>query len=101
MRATLITDNRMNLIENHCACGFEHPTSTITCQQNVERFRCRYDYMRRSLRHRRTLRRGRVARAHESPDVHFGKTHCSELFADPFEWELKITLDVVAESFER
>src|SRR6185436_13419 len=29
VRTTLISDNRMNLIENHCACGFEHSSSTL------------------------------------------------------------------------
>src|SRR6476659_2195778 len=100
MRATLVSNNRVNLIENYCASGLQHPASAFTSQQDVERFRSSDDDMRWPFRHRRAFRRRGVACANQSADVHLGQSHCGEFFLNALERELKIALDVVAESFQ-
>ena len=101
VRTALVADDRVNLVDNQRSRGFQHPTSTFAGQQDVERFGSGDDDVWRALRHRGAFRSRSIARAHKRADVHFGQSEFFQFCLDSFEWNLEISLHVVAESFER
>ncbi len=101
MRTALVADDRVNFVDNQRARRFQHPPPAFAGQQDVKRFRSRDDDVRRTLRHRGAFGGGRVAGAHERADVDFGQAQRFQFCLNSFERNLQISLNVVAEGFQR
>jgi hypothetical protein len=73
VRAALVRRDRVDLVDDHAARGGEHAPPRVARQQQVERFGCRYENVRRALAHRRALGLRRVAGAHLGADLDLGR----------------------------
>ena len=100
MRATLVVNHRVNLIDNQRACRAEHSAAAIAGQQDVERLRGGDDDVRRLLRHRYAIFRRSVACAHQRANLNALDARGCEIFLNPAQRRLQIDLDIVAERFQ-
>ena len=64
VRAALVADYCVNLVDNQCARGFQHPPSTFAGQQDVKRLRSGDDDVWRTFRHRGAFGCWGIAGAH-------------------------------------
>src|ERR1044071_5776496 len=101
MRTTFVADDGVNFVENEGSRSLQHASTAIAGQQDVKRLRRGDDDVRWALRHRSTFRSGCVAGANESSNIYFRQTERFQLFLNSFERNLKISLHVVAECFQR
>src|SRR5215472_2870981 len=95
MSTPLVPDESVDLVDDHRPGASEHPAPSLAREEQVQRLWSRDEDMGRSLGHRGTLTRRRVARAHEHPDfwersaAHFRKR------------SLEVLLDIVRKGAER
>ena len=101
VRTAFVADQRVYFVDYYCAHRTQHRPSAVAGQQDVERFGCRDQNMRRALAHQRARRSRRVTGAHRSSD---GR-HLTEFFGQQLlnssQRLFEIALDVVAQRLER
>ncbi len=97
MGAALVANEGVDLVHDDRPRRAEHGSAALGRQQQVERLRGRDQDMRRPARHRRTIGRLRIARAHQ--DSQLGQPGIEG--ADLRERPLQVLLDVVRERAQR
>ena len=99
--APLVPGHRVDLVDDHRACGPEKLAAPLGGEQQVQGLRRRDQDVGRALQHARPLPRRGVARAHRDADLgQFGALG----FRDPADLRQRfdqVALDVVAERLER
>ena len=101
MRTALVVYHGVNLVDDKRPRVLQHSAPAFACQQNVERFRRSNDDVRRLLRHRGPLARGRIAGAHQRPNLDVIEACYLKIFLYSAQWRLQINLNVVAQGLQR
>jgi hypothetical protein len=99
--AALAARKRMNLVDDHGACGGQHAAARVRAEQYIERFRRRHENVRRAFLQRVALLLRSVARAHSRADVERRQAALREFRGDAFQRYLQVETNVIGERLER
>src|SRR5215813_3539872 len=96
MRASLVSDERMDFIYDQSPGRAEHRAAAVTGEQQIERFRSSDNDVWRAARHLCAFCRGGVARPHQGSNFKLRESHRPKLRLYPRQWLLQVALDVIA-----
>ena len=89
MRATLVIDHRMNLIDDQRMGRAQNSAAAFAGQQDIERFRCGNNDMWRLLGHRQAIFRRRVTCSYQRTNLDASDAHRLEILLNPAQWFLQ------------
>ena len=101
MRAPLIVDHGMNLIDDQRAHGAQYLAPAFAGQKDVKRFRRGNNNMWRFLGHRHAVFRRRITRTHQRANFDPINSCRFEILLNAFKRRFQVDLNVVAQRLER
>ena len=101
MRAAPRADHRVDLVDDDRTHRRQHLTASRGGQEEIERFWCRDQDVRRLPQHRRSLGGGRVTSSDGSGDRRFAEASLGRQATDALPRLLEVLVDVRAQSLER
>src|SRR5215470_17128917 len=96
MRASLVSDERMDFIYDQSPGRAEHRAAAVTGEQQIERFGSSDNYVRRTARHLCAFSRRSIAGPHQGSNFKLREARRPKLRLYPRQWLLQVALDVVA-----
>jgi hypothetical protein len=101
VRAALVAQQRVDLVDDHCAHGAQHLPPAFAGQQQVQGLRGGHEDVGRRTQHALALGGRGVARAHGDTDIGSRRAALEQQIGKALQWHFQIAVNIVAQRLER